>query len=86
MRLLGAGNAGDGVRLLDALGLLCEVVPELAYAKGVVQPKEHYWDVFDHLVEAVGWVDAMFGDGEFAGHPLDAMAAFKGCANTLARK
>ena len=78
MRLLGAGNARDGVRLLDGLGLLCGVAPELARAKGVVQPKEHYWDVFDHLVEAVGWVDAMFGDGERGGYPLDAMPRFEG--------
>ena len=60
MRLLRTPNARAGVRLLDDLGLLCAVMPELAQAKGVTQPKEHYWDVFNHLVEAVGWVDAMF--------------------------
>ena len=61
MRLLQTPNACEGVRLLDELGLLCSVMPELADTKGVAQPKEHYWDVFNHLVEAVGWVDAMFG-------------------------
>ena len=78
MRLLGSGNARDGVRLLDDLGLLCAVVPELARAKGVTQPKEHYWDVFGHQVEAVGWVDAMFDDADCAEYPLDMMPRFDG--------
>ena len=62
MRILRMPDARAGVRLLDGLGLLCRILPELAEAKGITQPKEHYWDVFDHLVEAVGWVDAMFHD------------------------
>lgn len=78
MRLLGASNARDGVRLLDDLELLCCVVPELAGAKGVAQPKEHYWDVFDHLVEAVGWVDAMFDDSDCEEYPFDIMPHLDG--------
>ena len=78
MRLLGSSNARYGVRLLDGLGLLCKVVPELSQAKGVAQPKEHYWDVFDHLVEAVGWVDAMFDDAECEEYPLGAVPRFDG--------
>ena len=66
------------MRLLDDLGLLCGVVPELAPAKGVVQPKEHYWDVFDHLVEAVGWVDAMFDDSKCEEYPLEIVPHFDG--------
>lgn len=60
MKALQAPNPRDGLRLLDDLGLLCALMPELADAKGVEQPKEHYYDVFNHLVESVGWVDAMF--------------------------
>ena len=62
MRLLKAGDARHGVRLMDDLGLLCAMIPELEESKGVEQPKEHYWDVFNHLVEAVGWVDTMFNE------------------------
>ena len=78
MRLLGSSNARDGVRLLDSLGLLCKVIPELAQAKGVAQPKEHYWDVFDHQLEAVGWVDAMFDDSDCEEYPLDILPRFDG--------
>ena len=71
MRLLQSPNAVEGVRLLDELELLCSVIPELAQAKGVAQPKEHYWDVFNHLVESIGWVDEMFssksGTGDESG-------------------
>ena len=80
MRLLRTHKAYTGVRLLDELGLLCSVMPELADARDVTQPKEHYWDVFNHLVEAVGWVDAMFsGDGDDV-FPLNLVPCFKGMA------
>ena len=78
MRVLGSSNALDGVRLLDSLGLLCRVIPELAQAKGIAQPKEHYWDVFDHMVEAVGWVDAMFDDSGCEENPLDSVPRLDG--------
>ena len=79
MRLLRTHKAYAGVRLLDELGLLCSVIPELANARDVTQPKEHYWDVFNHLVEAVGWVDAMFsGDGDV--FPLNLVPRFQGMA------
>ena len=61
MKILQAPGARQSLRLLDDLGLLCALMPELAESKGVAQPKEHYYDVFNHLVESVGWVDAMFG-------------------------
>ena len=40
--------------MLDELELLCSIMPELDRAKGVTQPREHYWDVFGHLLETVG--------------------------------
>ena len=78
MRLLQTPNACEGVRLLDDLELLCSVIPELAQAKGVTQPKEHYWDVFNHLVEAVGWVDAMFSTKDNEVFPLNVVPRFEG--------
>ncbi len=50
----------NGVRLLDALGLLGVVFPELHEARGVEQPKaHHYWDVFEHLLHCVGRAEAV---------------------------
>ncbi len=54
----------SGVRLLDALGLLSAVFPELDEARGVTQPKaHHYWDVFEHLVHCVGKAEAVLDRG-----------------------
>lgn len=78
MRLLQVGSARYGVHLLDDLGLLCAIIPELEQAKGVTQPKEHFWDVFNHLVETVGWVDAMFDEESQNGFPLDDLPRFEG--------
>jgi len=44
---------------LDKLGLLAYLMPELTSAKGVTQPKEHYWDVFDHSLETVACVERL---------------------------
>ena len=53
-------NAEAGVRLLDALGLLSALIPELDEARGVEQPRaHHYWDVFEHLVHATGKAEAV---------------------------
>lgn len=55
-----SANAEAGVRLLDALGLLSALIPELDEARGVEQPPgHHYWDVFEHLVHAVGKAEAL---------------------------
>ena len=53
VRILALPGSGEMVRYLDELGLLTEIVPELKEMKGAEQPKEHYWDVFDHSVETM---------------------------------
>jgi len=57
MRLLAQPSADASLRMLDGLGLLCRVIPELGQARGVSQPPEHHWDVFDHSIEAAGLAD-----------------------------
>ena len=51
----------DGAKVhlekLDSLGLLCCIIPELSITKGVEQPKEHYWDVFEHSLNTVAGVE-----------------------------
>ena len=57
LRTLAAPRAGRWIRMADALGLLAVVFPELDEARGVSQPKEHYYDVFGHLLAAVDFAD-----------------------------
>ena len=57
LKLLAQPDATASLRRLDSLGLLCQVIPELEEAKGVTQPKEHFWDVFDHMIETPGQVE-----------------------------
>ncbi len=59
LKLMAQPRAASSLRQLDDLGLLCTVIPELAETKGVTQPKEHYWDVFDHSIETVGQVERL---------------------------
>jgi poly(A) polymerase len=51
LKTLAEPSATQHLRLMDKLSLLGHVIPELEDARDVVQPSEHYWDVFNHLIE-----------------------------------
>ena len=59
IQLLSLPRSAFYLRCLDELGLLTEVFPELAEMKEVTQPKEHFWDVFDHSMETVASVERL---------------------------
>jgi poly(A) polymerase len=63
VRILALPGSGELVRYLDELGLLTEIVPELKEMKGVEQPKEHYWNVFDHSVETMAAAEFLLREG-----------------------
>ena len=56
-RLLAVPKAAESLRLLDELGLLMMIIPELSATKGAQQPKEHFWDVFEHSIEMVAAIE-----------------------------
>lgn len=56
-RLLAAPKAAEWLHLLDELGLLLEIIPELSPTKGAEQPKEHFWDVFEHSIQTVAAIE-----------------------------
>ena len=56
-RLLAAPKSAKWLRVLDDLGLLLAILPELSPAKGAMQPKEHFWDVFEHSIEMVAAIE-----------------------------
>jgi len=53
------------VRYMNSLGLLTAIIPELDNLKGVEQPKEHYWDVFNHSVETIAAVEFLLREGKW---------------------
>jgi len=57
--ILETPRAYHSFRYLDCLGLLDRIMPELAVAKGVAQPKEHFWDVLEHSLETVAAVERL---------------------------
>ncbi len=81
LRLFGGRDTARWLRELDDLDLLCRIMPELEEARGVTQPKEHYWDVFNHCIETAGQVERLLQSEEFAGFlgddiPVDALDYF----------
>ncbi len=63
VRILATPRAAQGLRLLDRLRLLPIVAPEMTATRGVDQPKEHFYDVFDHSLEAVAVLDSLISGG-----------------------
>ncbi len=65
MRLLAVPHPERFLLHLDDLGLVTAIIPELAQAKGVEQPKEHFWDVFDHSLKTAIAVDFILHEGSW---------------------
>ena len=65
LRILSLPYAGNSVRCLDDLGLLCRIMPEIEAMKGVKQPKEHYWDVFDHSIESIAALEYILRESDW---------------------
>jgi len=65
LRLLAVPDSGRVLSYLDELGLLTAIFPEMAKAKGVGQPKEHFWDVFEHSLKVVVAVDFLLHQGSW---------------------
>ncbi len=59
LAILASKEAVEHVYLLDKLGLLCRVLPELEEGRGVTQPKEHYWTVLEHNIESVRMAEGL---------------------------
>jgi poly(A) polymerase len=72
LRLLALPGAGPRLAYLDELGLLTALVPELAPARGVDQPRMHVWDVFEHSIQTVAAVEFLLREGtwEHAGREI----------------
>lgn len=65
VRLLALPVAGNFISYLDKLGLLVALIPELVESRGVKQPKEHFWDVFDHSVETVATAEYLLRERDW---------------------
>ena len=63
-RLLKTDEAARGITLLDELGLLEPILPEVTAMKGVPQPEEYHpeGDVYTHTLEAVRVADGFIRD------------------------
>jgi tRNA nucleotidyltransferase/poly(A) polymerase len=61
MSLLELHAAARALRLADELDALDSLLPELVPGKGCTQPREHYYDVFNHLIETVAVLDVVLG-------------------------
>ena len=72
LRILAMPRAGQLLAYLEELGLLTTLIPELAPARGVSQPKVHVWDVFDHSIQTVSAAEFLLREGtwEHAGEEI----------------
>ncbi len=74
LQLLAIPRTEQLLPYLDQLGLLPAMIPELAQTKGVEQPREHFWDVFDHTIQTVIAVDFLLRQGAWEYASKEALA------------
>jgi len=84
LRLLAVPQSQRFLPYLDDLGLVTVIIPELAEARGVKQPKEHFWDVFDHSIETVIAVDFLLHEASWE-YASDEVLAIAPWSELLAR-
>ena len=53
LRILAVPGDSRLWKYLDRLGLVTGLFPELEVSRGVTQPMEHHWDIFDHSLMTV---------------------------------
>jgi putative nucleotidyltransferase with HDIG domain len=59
-RIFALERVEPSLRLLDALGLLDALLPEVTAGRGVTQPENHHaYDVFEHAMHAVAAMDVI---------------------------
>ena len=66
LRLLALNESGSLILYMEELGLIGALLPELKATKGVEQPREHQWDVFNHSVKVVDAVDFILRRGDWS--------------------
>jgi poly(A) polymerase len=65
LRLMAVPHPERFLLHLDELGLLTALFPELEATKGVEQPKEHVWNVFEHSLQTVIALDFILRQGDW---------------------
>lgn len=65
LRLLRLTSADEILVYMQKLGLLTAIIPELEATIGVIQPREHAWDVFNHSLKSIAALDFLVRRGEW---------------------
>ncbi|HLF29296.1 MAG TPA: HD domain-containing protein [Anaerolineae bacterium] len=60
-QIIGLPGAARSLSLLDELGVLNEVLPELRALRGVTQSPPHHWDVFEHTLRTLDVLEFLLG-------------------------
>jgi poly(A) polymerase len=83
LALLSLPQAYDALRYMDELGLLSAIIPEIDRLKGVEQPKEHFWDVFNHSLEAVACACLVLREKKWKYDPSALLPGFTPWSETI---
>lgn len=77
LSLMGGPDPLGGIAIMDDLGLLASVLPEIEAMQGVTQGPNHHLDAFGHTLEVLEGVLAIEVDpGRFAGERGDEVAEY----------
>ena len=72
LKIFSMSGTAESLRLMDDFGILDKIFPEIIASKCMLQPAEHFWPVFDHLIETVSKLEKILqNDGNSNQEPED---------------
>lgn len=72
-RILESQNSATGLRLMEQTGLLDLVLPDLVAGRSVSQRPHHTWDVLEHQLVALQWMDVLLSEAPPEADPAAAI-------------
>lgn len=69
VKILSLPAVADSFRVLDMLGLLVEILPEVAVLKGLTQTSPHCWDAYEHTLQTIDALETLLPISEASPHP-----------------
>jgi tRNA nucleotidyltransferase/poly(A) polymerase len=69
VKILSLPAVADSFRALDMLGLLVEILPEVAALKGLTQTSPHCWDAYEHTLQTIDALETLLPISGTSPHP-----------------
>jgi tRNA nucleotidyltransferase/poly(A) polymerase len=69
VKILSLPDVANSLRVLEMLGLLVEILPEVTVLKGLTQTSPHCWDAYEHTLQTIDALETLLPISDASPHP-----------------